>query len=285
MKSDVTEGHIQLRDGAILAYKTTGSGDPVILTHSLGYNGSLFQEIRTGLDDYKVITYDLRGHGNSSLGDVAPSLDALADDLMELVVALDIDEAHFLGQSIGAMILLNAASQGRLKGSLILLDTIGWTDSVWSERYEERIDAIERVGMEGIAEQVATVSLGPSTVARSAAAVAEYAVQLQATSPAGYIWSCRAMQSFDFRERIEGGLGLPTCVAAGEEDKVTPLAHARVLGDLIGAQPAVPIPRSGHLPVLENSTFVLSLVRRFWQEHPLGQEGGASAVLRVGQSL
>lgn len=265
------EGRIELRDGASLAYSTTGSGDPVVMVHSLGYNRSLFQRLATGLGSYRVVTYDLRGHGASSLGDVPPSLGTLADDLEELLGTLRIRTAHYLGQSIGGMILLETATRDHLQGTLTLLDTLGWTDSAWSERYQARIVEIEKVGIEAIAEGIAEVSLGSSTRARCPTAVASYAAQLRSTPAPGYIWSCRAMQSFDLRPLLKPTTHLPTRVAAGEQDNVTPLAHARILADLIGAEPAVPIPDSGHLPVLENPTFVLDLVRGFWQQHRLGR--------------
>ena len=88
-----------------IAYNIIGRGESVIFIHGIGsrkysWNG-VIKELK---DDYKCITYDLRGHGESEGGENEFTLDNLVEDLEKLRSHLNIDKIHLVGHSLGGMI-------------------------------------------------------------------------------------------------------------------------------------------------------------------------------------
>lgn len=87
------------------AYDVAGSGPAVVLVHGLGLNRRSWRwQVPELSRSYRVITYDLHGHGQSSPPPQQPSLTLFADQLLELLGHLGIGSAAVLGFSLGGMI-------------------------------------------------------------------------------------------------------------------------------------------------------------------------------------
>ena len=257
---------IDLSDRRV-GYELHGSGPVVVLVHSLGGNRSLYAaQLRDLASEYTVVAYDLRGHGETDLGAREPSLDVLADDLGELLDALDLGPAHLVGQSIGAMTLLAFAGRHPARAATyVVLDGASHSDADWDERYTERAARVERHGVRPLASELAERSLGP--VARDRL-VDRYAELLARAPQSGYAWACRSMVDFDLRPRL-GAIAAPTLVGAGADDTLTTPEHAREISAAIVGAEAVEISGSGHVPCLEQPDAVTALIRDWAARHPL----------------
>jgi pimeloyl-ACP methyl ester carboxylesterase len=87
------------------AFSVEGSGPPLFLIHGIGASRRSWDGLVAHLkDNFRCITYDLRGHGKSPVPLPPYSLDDLVDDLERLREELDIGSAHFAGHSLGGMI-------------------------------------------------------------------------------------------------------------------------------------------------------------------------------------
>lgn len=87
-----------------LTYQIEGKGDPIILLHGLDGNLAGFEDLQHQLaSSYKVITYDLRGHGKSSKSE-SYDLNDHVEDLKILMEKLNIHEAHILGHDLGGVV-------------------------------------------------------------------------------------------------------------------------------------------------------------------------------------
>ncbi|MGB5836258.1 MAG: alpha/beta hydrolase [Albidovulum sp.] len=89
------------------AYDLTGpaSGPAVVLIHGLGLNRAVWQWLAPDLArHYRVISYDLLGHGHSTAPPPHPTLRTLSDQLKEMLGHLGIDRAAIVGFSLGGMI-------------------------------------------------------------------------------------------------------------------------------------------------------------------------------------
>ena len=88
------------------AYESFGSGPRVIaLVHGLGLNRHSWQwQVPALAGTHRVITFDLHGHGDSSVPPTTPSLTVLSDQLAELLDHLGIARASVFGFSLGGMI-------------------------------------------------------------------------------------------------------------------------------------------------------------------------------------
>lgn len=93
-----------------LYYQEKGTGEPFILLHGNGENGTYFNnQIKFFSDRYKMIAVDTRGHGKSPRGTAPFTMEQFAMDLNELMIRLEISKAIILGFSDGANIAMKFA--------------------------------------------------------------------------------------------------------------------------------------------------------------------------------
>lgn len=92
-----------LKDGTSLYFKDWGSGPAVVLSHGYPLSSDAWEDQMFFLQQngYRVIAHDRRGFGRSSQPAAGYDYDTFADDLAELVEALDLREASFIGHSMG----------------------------------------------------------------------------------------------------------------------------------------------------------------------------------------
>src|SRR5438094_536100 len=92
-------------DDGWLRYEVAGDGPPLLLVPGLGGLGSFWQhQVAAFAGDFRVIVHDHRGCGRSSRSRIAYSVEQMADDVLQLMDALGIEAAHFVGHSTGGAI-------------------------------------------------------------------------------------------------------------------------------------------------------------------------------------
>ena len=98
----------RLKSGLTLHYQRTGKGPDVVMLHGLTGNLAVWhlKIIPMLMDHFRILTYDLRGHGYSDMPPTGYSCTDMAEDLEELLDALEIEDAYFVGHSFGADIAL-----------------------------------------------------------------------------------------------------------------------------------------------------------------------------------
>jgi 3-oxoadipate enol-lactonase len=137
---------LKLDDGGWLHYATAGEGDPVVLIHGFGLDLSMWDpQWRAFAQRHRVIRYDLRGYGGSSLPEGAYSH---VDDLLALIEFLGAFPAHLVGLSLGGRVALRVAAQEpKAVRSLTLadpaLDGHTWTAD-WLQRWRKMTEAAKR---------------------------------------------------------------------------------------------------------------------------------------------
>lgn len=133
------KNYIKIPDGE-LYFEQSGNGKPLILIHA-GFSDS--RDWRYQINDlsksFRVITYDQRGSGNSSILTTAFSP---ADDLKHLMDYLNIDDTILIGHSIGGTIALDFYLQFPEKVSSLILIAPGINGYVWSKEYLELMSTI-----------------------------------------------------------------------------------------------------------------------------------------------
>lgn len=89
-------------------YSVEGNGDVIVFIHGLSDNLIYWEVLSSVLkNDYKIVRFDLRGHGKSEWGNAEISLDVFSQDLKDLLDYLEIDKANLVGFSLGGAVALD----------------------------------------------------------------------------------------------------------------------------------------------------------------------------------
>ncbi|PCJ06282.1 MAG: 3-oxoadipate enol-lactonase [Rhodobacteraceae bacterium] len=253
-----------------LHYRVDGDPDgaPVVFANSLGTDLRLWDAVLPLLPaGLKLVRYDLRGHGLSSVPPAPYSMGALIRDAEQLLDLLEIRDCVFVGLSIGGMIAQGLAVK-RLDQirALVLSNTaakIGTTD-MW----QQRIDAVNADGIEPLTDGVMERWFARDF--RAAPEIALWRAMLMQQSPVGYAGCCAAIAGTDFYTPTSG-LRLPTLGIAGSEDGATPPDLVRETIDLIPGSSFSLIRKAGHLPCVEQPIEYAALLSTFLQD--IGHHG------------
>ncbi len=236
-----------------LQTRLDGADGPwVILAHALGANHALWDDTARHLvSRYRVLRYDLRGHGGSDAPIGPYSMLRLADDVAELMVAFEIPQAHFCGVSVGGMIgqTFGVRHPERLL-SLTLVDTIDRTPLDAHPMWAERIGRVEAHGMAGVADGTLERWLTAPYRATHADDVARIRAMLLATPVHGYVGVSQAIMAFDAANAIRR-IHCPTLVFVGELDQGSPVSVAQGIANAIPGARLEVLPRAAHLSYLE----------------------------------
>lgn len=143
-------------NGTKICYDDLGVGHlPIIFVHGFPFDKSMWQpQLDFFKKTHRVIAYDIRGFGKTTAGTDEVSIDLFADDLINLLDALQISKAIVCGLSMGGYILLNAVNRYPERfEAIILSDTqcIADSDEASEKRYKT-IQQIEASGLDDFAE-------------------------------------------------------------------------------------------------------------------------------------
>ena len=224
---------VELGDARI-HYVLEGPADVAVLvfSNSLGTHYSMWDaqapEFRK---KFRVLRYDTRGHGQSSVTPGPYSIEQLGKDVVALVDALALDRVYFCGLSMGGMIgmWLGVTVPDRLN-KLVLCNTGAKIGT--SEAWASRIEAVRKGGMKAVASAVIERWFTPAFREQNPATIARIRKTLEETSPKGYAACCAAVRDFDYRGYL-ANIHVPTLVISGTHDPATPPADGRFLAKQI----------------------------------------------------
>jgi len=258
-------------DGLVVHYTLSGRPDglPLAFINSLGTDLRLWDPVVPGLEsDCAILRYDLRGHGLTDCPPGPYRLAQLAEDLRSLLHHLGIERAVLIGISIGGLIALQfAASYPGAVRSLILADTAARIGS--PDRWEQRIEAVRREGLEGVADTVVNIWLSESFRAGQPALTRGYRNMLTRMPAEGYIACCSVLAESDLSPRLTT-IRAPALVLSGESDPATPPEQGRALAAALPDAQFELVPAAAHLPCIEQPDRVAAFIRLFLQERGHG---------------
>ena len=240
------------------------SAPVVVFSNSLGTDYSMWDPQAGALSKrFRILRYDTRGHGQSSVTPGPYSIDSLAKDVVNLLDALRLNRVHFCGLSMGGMIgmWLGINVPERLD-KLILSSTAVKIGT--AETWNTRIATVRKEGMRPVAAAAIERWFTVSFREKAPAAVAATKKVVDETNPEGYAACCAAVRDFDFRDKI-GALRLPVLAIAGSSDPATPPADLRFLAEHISGARYVEL-SGAHLCNLEDADRFTAEVSSFLEE-------------------
>jgi 3-oxoadipate enol-lactonase len=233
----------------------------LILSNSLGTNLSMWDpQAAPFASRFRLLRYDMRGHGQSSVPPPPYTIADLASDLLSLVDFLGIERFHFCGLSIGGQIGIGIAlkSPERLD-KLVLSSTAAKIGTL--ESWNSRIATVLHQGMKEIATATPLRWFTPAFQSASPQLVAATVSMVETTDPQGYVGGCCAVRDFEAHSEL-GKVRNPTLVLSGAQDPATPPGDGRFLAERIPGARFAEL-RGAHMVNIEDSERFTGEVLRF----------------------
>jgi 2-succinyl-6-hydroxy-2,4-cyclohexadiene-1-carboxylate synthase len=240
-------------NGITMNYEMAGEGDPLVLVHGAGDNLCMwYGQVPVFSRHYRVLTYDVRGHGGTECPEGRVDMPLLAADLRELLRVLGIDSAFVLGYSMGGRIALQLAlGEPATVRALIMSNSgagLGPPPAGAAERRERLIAALQRGDLETVSEQMTTFSFSPGLKDRDPALFERYKRIKLANDAQSFarVWGSMTQAQPPDLSRLT----CPVLLIAGESDAFTPLESARLTHAAIPGSRFEVLP-TGHAAALE----------------------------------
>ncbi len=249
-------------NGIEINYEIHGKeGAPwLVLSHSLACSVRMWDpQIEAFKGSFRILAYDMRGHGHSSAPATAYTLDMLADDISGLVSFLKIKTACYCGLSIGGMIGQTLALRG--KGPferMVLCDTTHTQPPEALKQWEDRIRIAESKGMAGLLDS--TMERWFTAPFRSSPGAKKIAALILATPVAGFVGCGRAIMGLNTTARLKD-IRLPLLAITGNDDGAA--AGTRHIGENVPGAKFVGIPQAAHISNVEQPEAFNRALREF----------------------
>lgn len=266
LPADLRHHFVGVSDGGRIHAVERGEGPPVVLVPGITLNVATWApQLRQLSRRHRVVAVSMRGHGQSSAGDDGYAFERLADDLLEVLVALDCTGAVLCGHSMGGMVaqLLAVRRPEELRRRVDRLVLVATSPGPVSrspfsaafERSAERV--LRRAGRRGaglfpnddLGVWLTRLSFG----ARPSPADVELTRSMaDAMSPAAMASLVHPLLHFDVRDRLSS-VELPAQVVVGTRDLRTPPRTARAIVSRLPHASLTVLPGCGHMVMLERA--------------------------------
>jgi 3-oxoadipate enol-lactonase len=239
-----TEGLPTIRVGTLdVACQVEGpQGAPaLLLIHGVLADHRAWDGVAERLKDrFRIVRYDVRGHGGSSAPPAPYTLEQLADDVPPLLDALGLDQVHLAGTSMGGMI---GQQVGIRHGDRLLSLTLAnnaaqqAAPAVW----DQRIEIARRDGIEALVEPTVQRWFTAGFLQQHGDEVERIRDLVRGTSVEGYAGCATAIRNMAQLDQL-GAIRVPTLVIVGSEDQATPPAAGQQIADAIPGAQLVALP-------------------------------------------
>lgn len=252
-------------DDVRIHYEWDGPQDApaLVFCNSLGTNLRMWDpQIADFCKHFRVLRYDSRGFGASTVTPGPYSIAQLSWDLVHLLDALQVTSAHFCGLSMGGMIgMLLGANAPKRFHNIVLCNTAAKFGT--PETWNARISAVQSGGMKAVASAVIERWLTPAYRASHPAETASAVAMLESANPDGYLANCAAVRDMDVSENLSA-VEVPALVLAGLHDPVATPADGHFLAERIRGAHYAEV-SAAHLSNLEARDDFNRIVLKFLQ--------------------
>ncbi len=249
-------------NGTELNYELSGKeGAPwLILSHSLACNVRMWDpQVAAFKDKYRILNYDMRGHGASAAPAGPYSFDMLADDVIGLMNALGIQRASFMGLSIGGMIGQTLALKAPAMFDRMVLADTGHTQTAdMIKQWEDRIRTAQAQGMKALVPSTMERWFTPAF--REHPEAKKIATIIAATPVNGYVGCSQAIMKLNTTARLKE-IKLPVLAITGEADGAA--AATRYIGETVANGKFVSIAQAAHIANIEQAEKFTQALRGF----------------------
>ncbi len=258
--ADLNGAHIHFTD-------TGGDKEAIIFAHGLLFSGAMFEkQIAHFKDNYRCITFDHRGQGQSGVTEGGYDMETLTSDAAALISYLKIAPCHFVGLSMGGFVGIRLAARNpQLVKSLTLLNTSADPEPKENGPKYRMLNFVARwIGLWSVIGQVLPLLFG-QTFLNDASRVEEKKRWSRLITSNDRIGVTRAVSGVIDRSScvdILGDLNLPVGIGVGEEDLATVPNKSDGLHEAIDGSELVVLKGAGHSSAIEAPGQVNDVIKR-----------------------
>src|SRR5258707_7094010 len=240
-----------------IEYDTDGprTGIPVVFIHGFPFSRAMWKpQVEALKSNRYVITYDVRGHGASDVGDGQYTIEQFVDDFISLLDHLKLSKVVAAGLSMGGYIVLRAAERQpeRFRG-LVLCDTRSEADGNEGKiKRANQVTAVKKDGVNRFADSFLKAAFYEKTILENPQAVETIRAIIESTSPLAVTGTLIALAARTDTTASLFTIKVPTLILVGQHDAVTPPSASHSMKEKIPNAEIHIIPRAGHLSNLEN---------------------------------
>ena len=248
------------------------NAETIIFSHGLLWSGRMFAgQAEAFRQNYRVVTYDHRGQGQSGVPDSGYDMDTVYEDAVALIEGMRLGPCHFAGLSMGGFVGMRlAARRPDLLRSLILIETSADPEPEENRgKYRLLNNIVRWVGLWAVVKPVMKIMFSQSFMNNPDRAADRKTWEGELKNNKRSI--TKAVNGVIDREGIRDELdriNLPTLIMVGEEDVATVPEKARRIHEKIGGSTLVYIPRAGHSSSVEEPEAVTAAIATFLQGLP-----------------
>jgi 3-oxoadipate enol-lactonase len=254
-------------DDAEISYHVLGDGPPVVLLHPFPAHHEFWLPAAHALSSrYRLILPDLRGHGDSGIGQGPATMAKHAADISRVMHDTGIGCAAFVGVSIGGYALFEFWRRHRDRVfALVLCNTKAQADTpeARNARLKTAAEVMER-GTEPFFESMLPKLLGGTTRATRPDLVDGALRMMRKMSAEDVAMVQRGMAERPDSVATLRSIDVPTLVVTGEEDTLTGVAEAELMRQNVAGSQLKIIPKAGHFSAWERPAEVGELLREFF---------------------
>jgi 3-oxoadipate enol-lactonase len=234
----------------------------LLLSNSLGSTLDMWEpQVAPLAECFRLIRYDLRGHGGSPVPDEPYALGDLGADAVALLDWLGIERAHVVGLSLGGMISMWLGIHAPERVDRLALCCTSARLGP-PEGWAERAALVRRKGTQVLAASVVERWLTPAHRDAHPDLVSRLRAMVAATPAEGYAGCCAAIGHMDLRGELSR-VTAPTLVIAGEEDPASPPEHGELIASLVPGARLEVVEGAAHLANLERPEAFTALLLEF----------------------
>ncbi|MFD1007218.1 alpha/beta fold hydrolase [Oceanisphaera ostreae] len=240
-------------DGRTVGYRLLGNPENplVVLAHPLGMSQAVWDELLPMLlPHYRVLSWDLPGHGSSTSwtnAEISPA--SLVEEVLALAEQTGAERFHFVGTSIGGVIgqqLLGQAPDRLLSATLTNTGAAIGTADAW----QTRAAAIREQGLPAMAVDIVPRWFGPAASQKQPALLKGWNTIMGRGDANSYALLCEMLGRVDFSEQLRDHK-VPLLLIGGSDDVATPPASLQTLAQCCGVEEPIILEQVGHVPSVE----------------------------------
>ena len=257
----------RVRSGdAEIAYEVLGDGPPVIFLHPFPVDHKFWlPALQTLLARYRVVLPDLRGHGDSDIGDGPATMERHSADIARVMDDVQIGRAAMVGVSIGGYALFEFWRRYRGRAAaFVLMDTKATIDTTEARRarLQSAAQVLER-GTETFIDGLLLKLIGETTRRTRPDLVEAARKMMLRMSPEDVSQVQRGMAERPDSVAMLKTINVPTLIVTGDEDTVTPVAEAELMRQNISGSEMKIIAKAGHYAAFEQPEESGKMLRQF----------------------